>query len=208
MISYFVLLGHCNGKPQSTIIPPPLLSSYWNSSVWQPPESYHHHPYNNLKGALYYSHFTHEEIATMVFQWLYSCNKTGLQIHFGVFYTPVSLGNKGPFGKSTILLWARYWYLVTIAITTLVSTTISTIITGANPKQKQHIDTLGGGANFMDTKSEHLKEDLFLLNLWLLFLMTSFNFGFVKVFFKIRFLLTDAITGNILVIIWCHVTFQ
>lgn len=60
----------------------------------------------------------------------------------------------------------------------------------------------------MDTKSEHLKEDLFLLNLWLLFLMTSFNFGFVKVFFKIRFLLTDAISGNILVIIWCHVTFQ
>lgn len=35
----------------------------------------------------------------------------------------------------------------------------------------------------MDTKSEHLKEELFSLNLWFYFLMTSFNFGFVKVFF-------------------------
>lgn len=34
----------------------------------------------------------------------------------------------------------------------------------------------------MDTKSEHLKEELFSLNLWFYFLMTSFNFGFVKVF--------------------------
>ena len=176
MISYFILLGHYTENHRvSTILPPPLLSSSWNSSVWEPLESYHQHPYNNLKGALYYSHFTHEEIRmrTMVFQWPYGCNKTGLPIHFGVFvYTPVSLGSKGPFGKSPILLWERCWCLVTNAITSVVSTTISAVITGANPKQKQRIDTLGREANFMDAKSEHLKEDLFLLNLWLHFLMT------------------------------------